>query len=62
VPKTVSNAGGFKPLGLASSGKQIPQIVETVANSKHGMERMEWLNVLAKQVLSQLSYTPPATM
>ena len=37
-------------MGLASSEKQIPQIVETVGNSKHGMERMEWLNVLAKQV------------
>jgi hypothetical protein len=31
------------------SEKQIPQIVETVANSKHRIERMEWLNVLAKQ-------------
>jgi hypothetical protein len=46
VPKTVSNAGGFRALGLASSEKQIPQIVETVANSKHGMERLEWLGCL----------------
>ena len=45
-------------MGLALSEKQIPQIVENVANSKHRMERMEWLGVLAKQVLSQLSYTP----
>jgi hypothetical protein len=58
VSKTVSNAGGFKSLGLALSEKQIPQIVDTVPNSKHGMERMEWLSVFAKQVLSQLSYTP----
>jgi len=32
-------------LGLALSEKQIPQIVETVANSKHRMERMEWLRI-----------------
>jgi hypothetical protein len=49
-------------LGLASSEKQIPQVVENVVNSKHRMERMEWLGMLAKQVLSQLSYTPPATI
>jgi hypothetical protein len=30
-------------------------MVETVTNSKHGMERMELLNVLAKQVLSMRS-------
>lgn len=44
-------------MGLATREKQIPQIVETVTNSKYGMEkygmeRIEWLNVLAKQVLS----------
>jgi hypothetical protein len=38
------------------------QVVENVVNSKHRMERMEWLGMLAKQVLSQLSYTPPATI
>jgi hypothetical protein len=31
------------------SEKQIPHIVENVTNSKDGLERMEWLNVLAKQ-------------
>jgi hypothetical protein len=45
-------------LGLASSEKQIPQFVENVVSSKHRMERMEGLGMLAKQVLSQLSYTP----
>jgi hypothetical protein len=40
------------------SEKQVPQVVVNVANSKHRMERLEWLGVLAKQVLSQLSYTP----
>ena len=40
------------------SEKQIPQIVETVVNSKHRIERMERRGMLAKQVLSQLSYTP----
>jgi hypothetical protein len=44
-------------LESTSSEKQIPQFVENVVNSKHGMERMEWLGMLAKQVLSQLSYT-----
>jgi hypothetical protein len=45
-------------LGLASSEKQTPQFVENVVNSQHRMERLEWLGMLAKQVLSQLSYTP----
>jgi hypothetical protein len=36
-------------LGLALSEKQIPQVVVNVANSKHRMERLEWLSVLAKQ-------------
>jgi hypothetical protein len=54
----VPNGVGFWRLGLALSEKQIPQVVVNVANSKHGMERMESLSVLAKQVLSQLSYTP----
>jgi hypothetical protein len=44
------------------SEKQIPHIVATVVNSKHRIERMEWRGMLAKQVLSQLSYTPPATI
>jgi hypothetical protein len=37
-------------LELALSEKQIPQVVENVVNSKHRMERLEWLGVLAKQV------------
>jgi hypothetical protein len=45
-------------LELASSEKQIPQVVENVVNSKHRMEGLEWRGMLAKQVLSQLSYTP----
>jgi len=49
-------------LGLASSEKQIPQIVETVVNSRHRIERMERRGMLAKQVLSQLGYTPPTTI
>jgi len=44
------------------SEKQIPHIVETVVNSKHRMERMERRGMLAKQVLSQLSYTPTITI
>jgi hypothetical protein len=39
-------------LGLALSEKQIPQVVVNVANSKHRMERLEWLGVLAKQARS----------
>ena len=42
--------------------KQIPQVVENVVNSKHRMERLESLGLLAKQVLSQLSYTPPVSV
>jgi hypothetical protein len=33
--RTVPNDPGLLRLGLASSEKQIPQIVENVANSKH---------------------------
>jgi hypothetical protein len=49
-------------LELALERKQIPQVIENVVNSKHRMERLERLGMLAKQVLSQLSYTPPATI
>jgi hypothetical protein len=49
VSKSVPDTAGFCRLGLASSEKQIPQIVETVANSKHGMERLERLGMLGKQ-------------
>jgi len=41
-------------LGLSVSEKQIPQIVENVVSSKHRMERMERLGMLAKQVLNLL--------
>jgi len=54
----VPNNAGLWRLGLASSEKQIPQVIENVVNSKDRMERLEWLGMLAKQVLSQLSYTP----
>jgi hypothetical protein len=47
-------------LGLALSEKQIPQVVVNVANSKHGMERIEWLNVLAKQVSNFRTYLKPS--
>ena len=55
--KSVPNNSGLWRLGLAFE-KQIPQFVENVS-SKRRMERMEWLGMLAKQVLSPLSYTPP---
>jgi hypothetical protein len=45
-------------LELPLSEKQIPQVIENVVNSKHRMEGLEWRGMLAKQVLSQLSYTP----
>jgi hypothetical protein len=45
-------------LELALSEKQVPQVVENVVNSKHRMETLEWGGMLAKQMLSQLSYTP----
>jgi hypothetical protein len=46
--------------GLALSEKQIPQVVEKIESWGKTMESLERGRVLAKQVLSQLSYTPTA--
>ncbi len=58
VPKTVPADNVFTCWGLAVSEKQIPQIVENIETTTQGMELLEYRVVLAKQVLSQLSYTP----
>ena len=58
VPKTVPASNVFTCWGLAVSEKQIPQIVENIETATQGMELLEYRVVLAKQVLSQLSYTP----
>ena len=62
VPKTVPAGNVFTCWGLAVSEKQIPQIVENIATTTQGMELLEYRVVLAKQVLSQLSYTPTLTL
>ena len=49
-------AGGARSTGVpTATEKQIPQVVVNVANSKHRIERLEWLGVFRKQVLSQLT-------
>ena len=62
VPKTVPAGNVFTRWGLAVSEKQIPQIVENIETTTQGMELLEYRVVLAKQVLSQLSYTPTITL
>jgi len=46
------------PLGLAFERKQMPQVNENTENRTKRKEALERWHVLAKQVLSQLSYTP----
>jgi hypothetical protein len=41
-----------------SVGSRFPEIVEKIKNAKQRMKRLEQGLVLAKQMLSQLSYTP----
>ena len=45
-------------LELALNEKQIPQFVGNNKKCKQDMEGLERVTLLAKQVLSQLSYTP----
>ncbi|HWO38833.1 MAG TPA: hypothetical protein VNO32_59415 [Candidatus Acidoferrum sp.] len=56
--KTVPKPYVIGASGLTSSEKQIPEIVENIENRRQRMESLECPNALAKQVLSQLSYTP----
>jgi hypothetical protein len=55
---TITYIHTLRPDGSNQTLTEIPQVVENVVHSKHRMEGLEWLAMLAKQVLSQLSYTP----
>jgi hypothetical protein len=46
------------PRGLLRAGSRFPEIVEYTENVVEGMEQLDGAVELAKQVLSQLSYTP----
>ena len=48
----------MRPLELALNEKQIPRFVGNNRKRKQEMENLEGVLILAKQVLSQLSYTP----
>jgi hypothetical protein len=48
--------------GLLRARSRFPEIVENKENVDEGMEPLDGAVELAKQVLSQLSYTPPATI
>jgi hypothetical protein len=48
----------LQPRGLLRARSRFPEIVENSENRKQRMESLECRNALAKQVLSQLSYTP----
>jgi len=50
------------PRGLLRATSRFPEIVEKIRNAKQRMEGLERRLVLAKQVLSQLSYTPAITI
>src|SRR5882762_6462417 len=44
--------------GLLRARSRLPEIVGNIKNAEQRMEGLEGVNALAKQVLSQLSYTP----
>jgi len=46
------------PRGLLRARSRFPEIVENTESVVEGMERLDGAVELAKQVLSQLSYTP----
>ena len=60
--RTVPKPDLFRRLGLALSEKQIPQVIESSENRNERVGPLERGGVLAKQMLSQLSYTPTATL
>ena len=48
--------------GLLRARSRFPEIVENFRKAEQRKESLERANVLAKQVLSQLSYTPSTTV
>lgn len=52
----------FSTLGMALSEKQIPQVFESIENRNERVGPLERGGVLAKQMLSLLSYTPTAVV
>jgi hypothetical protein len=57
----VHESDAFNPLGIALSEKQMPQVIVKKHKWKKAIEGLELSRELAKQVLSQLSYTPTVT-
>ena len=60
VPKLFQNPMFLKPQGLLRARSRFPEPVENKENADEGMERLDGAVELAKQMLSQLSYTPTA--
>jgi hypothetical protein len=58
VPKLCQNPIQLRCRGLLRARSRFPEIVENIRNAGQRMELLERGFVLAKQVLSQLSYTP----
>ena len=58
VPKLFQNPMFLCSRGLLRARSRFPKIVENTENVDEGMERLDGAVELAKQVLSQLSYTP----
>ena len=58
--KTHQNPKQLDFRGLLRARSRFPEIVENIENRGQRMESLECPNALAKQVLSQLSYTPTA--
>ena len=58
--RTVSKPICLSRRAYLSSEKQKPQVIVNKRKSKQAMEGLEMSRRLAKQVLSQLSYTPTA--
>jgi hypothetical protein len=58
VPELCQNPRLLESLRKALSEKQVPQVIGNVEKWREKIEVLEYLRRLAKQVLSQLSYTP----
>jgi hypothetical protein len=57
-PELYKNPMLLSSRGLLRARSRFPEIVENIRNAKQRMKDLESGLVLAKQVLSQLSYTP----
>jgi hypothetical protein len=56
--KTVPDGNVFMPWGLASNGRQIPQVVGNIDNAQDGMELLESVFMRPRQARYQAALRP----